>query len=377
MYVWTKHAFGDRHAFLCAWVYFISTVLYYPSLLLAGVTMTTYLFGSSGVQLAEDRAFALPVTFGVLWALFLVNFFGLKVAKWVSDFGGIFIFITAGALGVLAIAAGMHAGIASRFDILPGARLDTLNFWSQIAFAFVGLELAPVMSGEIVNPRRDLWRAAVIAGLGCAVFYIAGTAALLVLLRPEAVSPMTGLAQAGAAAAVILGHPSIAILFAALIAAGIVGQLSTWLTGNTRLPYAIGLDQYLPSAFALLHPRWGTPYVALSVQVLIASVFLLMCQLGETVRAAYQVMVDMTVIVTLIPFLYIFASGFRFANRLAAVSGLAVTALAIVFSALPTADTASAAIFEAKILGGCLLIAALGLLIFRRCAARRSLLGTP
>src|SRR5947209_6364312 len=27
MYVWTKHAFGDQHAFLCGWFYFISTVL--------------------------------------------------------------------------------------------------------------------------------------------------------------------------------------------------------------------------------------------------------------------------------------------------------------------------------------------------------------
>lgn len=38
MYIWTKHAFGDRHAFLCGWFYFISTVLYLPSLLLAETT---------------------------------------------------------------------------------------------------------------------------------------------------------------------------------------------------------------------------------------------------------------------------------------------------------------------------------------------------
>ena len=48
MYIWTKHAFGDRHAFLCAWFYFISNVLYFPSLLLAGVSMTAYLFGRRG-----------------------------------------------------------------------------------------------------------------------------------------------------------------------------------------------------------------------------------------------------------------------------------------------------------------------------------------
>ena len=48
MYIWTKRAFGDRHAFLCGWFYFISTVLYFPSLLLAGIGMSAYAFGGLG-----------------------------------------------------------------------------------------------------------------------------------------------------------------------------------------------------------------------------------------------------------------------------------------------------------------------------------------
>jgi amino acid transporter len=41
-YAWTKQAFGDQHAFICSWFYFISTVLYFPSLLLAGISMAAY-----------------------------------------------------------------------------------------------------------------------------------------------------------------------------------------------------------------------------------------------------------------------------------------------------------------------------------------------
>jgi hypothetical protein len=96
-----------------------------------------------------------------------------------------------------------------------------------------------------------------------------------------------------------------------------------------------------------------------------------MCQLGETVRAAYQIMVDTTLIATLIPFIYIFASGFRFASRTASISGLAVTLLAIAFSALPTGDTASVFSFELKVLGGCVFVALLGWLIFVKCSANR------
>ena len=197
------------------------------------------------------------------------------------------------------------------------------------------------------------------------------TAALLVLLKPEEISPMTGLAQAGAAGAQKLGAPVISVLLAILIGIALAGQLDTWIAGNTRLPYAIGLDHYLPAAFGRIHPRWGTPYVSLFVQALAATLFLLMAQLGETVRAGYQIMVDMMVIVTFIPFAYIFAAGFRFASRIAAVSGLAVTFVAIALAAFPPHEAVSAAMFEAKVVGGTMFFALLGWVLFKRYEAIR------
>lgn len=370
MYIWTKHAFGDRHAFLCGWSYFISNLLYLPSLLLAGVSMLVYVFGSAGERLSEQRLFALPATLAVLWIAFLANFFGLRVAKWISAAGGAATYIAAAGIAILAIVMAAHSGIATHFHLLPRANLDTLNFWSQIAFAFVGLELAPIMSGEIRNPRRDLRRAAVISGAGCTLFYMVTTASLLVLMKPEAISPMTGLAQAAALSAAGLRLPMIAILFAVLIGFALAGQADAWIAGNTRLPYAIGLDNYLPAAFRRIHPRWGTPYVSLIVQVVAATALLLMAQLGETVRSAYQILVDMTVITTLIPFVYIFGSGLRFANRAAAASGLLVTILAILFSVIPPPETASAAIFELKVVGGCVLLAVFGWALFKRYEAK-------
>jgi amino acid transporter len=371
MYVWTKKAFGDQHAFLCGWFYFMSNVLYLPSLLLAGIGMTAYAFGDIGQRVAENRGFALSITLAVLWTAFAANFFGMKVAKWISAFGGISTFVIGAALAALAIVAALRYGVQTRFDLLPKVNFDTVNFWSQIAFAFVGLELASIVSGEIRNPARDLPRAAAISGVLSAALYIGVTAALLVLLTPEQISPMTGLAQAGAAVAQKLGAPILSILLASLIGIALVGQLDTWIAGNTRLPYAVGLDRHLPPAFGRVHPRWGTPYVSLMVQAVAATVFLLMAQLGETVRAAYQIMVDMTVIVTFVPFVYIFGAGFRFANRTAAVSGLAVTVIAIVLAAAPPHEASSAAIFEVKVVGGSLFFALLGWIVFKRYEAIR------
>lgn len=373
LYIWTKHAFGDQHAFLCGWFYFISNVLYLPSLLLAGISMSAYAFGGLGPRLAEDRSFALPVTLAVLWAAFAANFFGLKVAKWISAFGGSSTFVIGALLVALAIGVAWRSGIATDFHLLPEANFDTVNFWSQIAFAFVGLELAPIVSGEIRNPRRDIPRAAAISGIISAAFYIGITAALLVLVRPEDLSPITGLAQAGAGGAQKLGAPLIAVILAVLIAVALAGQLDTWIAGNTRLPYAIGLDRHLPPAFGHVHPRWGTPYVSLFVQAAAATLFLLMAQLGETVKAAYEIMVDMMVIVTFVPFVYVFAAGFRFVGRIAAASGLAVTLIAIILAAVPPRETASAAVFEIKVLGGTVFFALLGWILFKRYEAIRRL----
>lgn len=372
MYIWTKHAFGDRHAFLCAWSYFVSNILYLPSLLMAGVGMTMYAFGDFGQRFAETRAFSLPATLLVLWVAFLTNFYGLKVAKWLWALGGSSTFIIGAVLCAIASAVLIRGGAVTRhWDLIPHPSLDTLNFWSQIAFAFVGLELAPIVSGEIRNPRRDLPRAAVISGAACTLFYLVCTAALLVLLTPERISPMTGLAQAGAEGASRIGMPAIAVLLAALLGLAVAGQADAWIAGNTRLPYTLGLDCYLPEAFARLHPRWGTPYVSLLVQVVGCTLFLLMAELGETVRAAYQIMVDMMIIATFIPFVYIFGAGFRFAGRVASLFGLAVTLIAIALSILPPPEAASPMIFEVKVVGGSALLAALGALIFARYQARR------
>ena len=77
-YVWTKQAFGDWHGFLSAWIYFLSNMLYFPTLLLSGVAMASYMFGESGVKYSENGAYAIPATLAVLWFVVLTNLLGLR-----------------------------------------------------------------------------------------------------------------------------------------------------------------------------------------------------------------------------------------------------------------------------------------------------------
>jgi hypothetical protein len=69
-------------------------------------------------------------------------------------------------------------------------------------------------------------------------------------------------------------------------------------------------------------------------------------------RAAYQELVLLTVIVGFIPYLYIFASAWRAGKRVSAVSGLLSTSIVILGCAIPTEEIRNVWLFELKILGG-------------------------
>src|SRR5258708_1733475 len=248
-YIWTKHAFGPWHGFLCAWLYFVSNILYFPTLLLSGVAMASYMFGQSGVRYSENPVYAIPVTVAVLWLAFLVNLVGLRVGKWPGLLGGVSTYLIAGLLCFFGLVIAWRFGSATHFQFIPEASWDNLNFWSQIALAMTGLELAPILAGEIHNPGKNIPRAAWLSGFLGAGFYMAGTAAMLTLLPPDRINPMIGLAQAGDPPASPLGPSWPSPLFPLLITIGVIGQLTTFIAHDTRLPFPLQPHPSLPPTF--------------------------------------------------------------------------------------------------------------------------------
>ncbi|HTC89714.1 MAG TPA: APC family permease, partial [Bryobacteraceae bacterium] len=177
LYVWARQAFGDWHGFLCAWLYFISNICYFPTLLLSGIAMASFMLGQTGIRYSEDARYAIPATLVALWLTFILNLVGLRIGKWAGILGAVSSYMLAALLIGFAISIAWRIGPATRFHLMPALNFNSLNFWSQIAFAFVGLEVAPILGGEIFDPDRAIPRAAWISGIGCTGFYMAGTAA--------------------------------------------------------------------------------------------------------------------------------------------------------------------------------------------------------
>ena len=343
IYIWTREAFGEWHGFLCAWCYFLNNFFYLPSLAVAGVTMALSSMGPPLDRYASDTTVVAVAALALLWLATVANLLGLRVGKWLGNIGGSATYLAAAILIAGGAAAWVaRGGPATPIELFPDLDAAKLNFWPQIAFAFGGLELGAVLGGEVRDPVRSLPRAAWLSGAAIAIFYIAGTLGMLALLPAHGISPVTGLAQAGAA----LGSRPAAFALAVLVALGIVGQLNTWLGGVARLPVVLGADRYLPVRFARLRE-------ALIWQAVACSLFLLAMQAGENLRTGYQLLVDMMVITYFVPFLYLFLAGWRLAKlRVSAAAGLLVTLLALGLSFAPPDGVASLWRFEAKLIVG-------------------------
>jgi len=351
IYVWTRQAFGGWHGFLCGWCYWLSNLFYFPSLLMSGVAMAAAALG-----FAENKALVVSLSLTLLWIALLTNLVGLSIGKWTNSMGGVTTYLAGGLIVIAGLLAWMHSGPATPMHFLPQWSMGKLNFWSQIAFAFAGLELGSIMAGEIRDPARTVPRAAWISGAYIAGFYILGTLALLALIPSDQVNILTGLVQVGQAAGARLGMPLLTTVLVVLVLAATTGGAGSWIAGTARLPFVIGVDRYLPPVLARIHPRWHTPHVSLLAQGAACTLFLVVLQAGENLRNVYQLLVDITVITYFIPFIYMFAAAWREGLKLSGLSGLFVTVVAIGLSLVPPPEVAAVWLFELKVAGGCALL---------------------
>lgn len=366
LYLWTRGDFGQWHGFLCFWVYWMGIAFWFPSAAISYMSVAAYTLGPSYAHLANNRVYLISASLAAIWIALGTNVIGLRIGKWTENLGG----AATWALGALFAAIGAlvwaQRGSATPLHLLPTWNWATVSFWAAIAYAMSGLELAGLMGGEIRDPEQTMPRAGWIASGFATAFYASMTLALLVLLQPEKINELNGLAQGGERAAQLLGAAWLSPLIAMLVLATAIGQFGGLGTAVSRLPFAAGVDHLLPAAFGKVHLRWGTPHVSILSLGVLATFLLVVIQLGDTVRAAYQALVSLMVIVGFLPYVYIFGSAWKAGKRLSAASGWAITALALLCSVIPTAEITNIWLFEAKLALGTLAVIASAGLVYRR-----------
>lgn len=384
LYVWTREAFGDCAGFLTAWLYWMSNLPFFASVLYFGAG--SLLFAGGGRESALGASPAYFMAFAVLWLAIItgVNILGLNAGKWLSNVCSVGSWAPIVILILLAMASAHRFGSATHFTaatLLPRVSLKDTIFWSRMCFAFSGIETGSFMADEIERPRRTIPLALLAAGGVLTLGYFLGTLALLVALPPGQVSGVDGFMRGVAVLCGRFGLGWLVVVMAGLVALNTMGGAAGNLASTSRLPFVAGIDLYLPPVFGRIHPRFRTPWVALGVYGLAGMLVAVLGQAGTTVRGAYDVLVSMAIITNFIPFLVLFAAmaraqrepagaavqrvpgGRPMALALAAI-GFATTTVAIVLAVVPADEEPNKPLAIAKVLISTAVLIGGGALLF-------------
>ncbi len=395
IYSWTHEAFGPFHGFVSGWAYWTYSIVYFPALLNASVAMSAYMGGPHFALLAQNKTFVMAGSLAILALAIWLNIVGVGVGKWLENAGGIGTYVPLALLVLFGAWYAVRFGSATHFTAASmnlHFNWGTVNYWSQIAFAFSGLEVICFMSEEVKDPQKTLKRGIFVAAIAIVAVYVLGTMGTLAILHPGSVDLRAGAIQALTSAAGSFGLAWIAIIIAVMLAIGNVGGVGTTVAGVARVPFAAGLDRYLPRAFSKIHPKWRTPWVAMLVQGGAAAVLLIISQIGgANATSAYQILVDATDVMYFISFVYMFLAVIAMRRRadrgsspgqslvpggqvgvwICGLLGLIITLLAIVVSLIPPDDLqGSRVMFEVKVVGICAVLIFSGLILYWRKGKR-------
>jgi len=383
IYFWTRRRFGEGHGFFCGWCYWVVNILYYPNLLTAAAVIALFVVGKGDSGLASSWYYVMPACTLMLWFATALNIVGLGTGKWLQNAGGVGAYLA----GAILLVVGIHAVFTrpsanpiTLHSLVPNfGSLSEVNLWASIAFAFSGLELGATLGDEIHEPARTLPRAIYLSAPSIAGLYILGTVCVLWLVPTQSLSITSGFLQA-IQAATTGSFWWIAPLAATVFTIGNIGGAGAWLAGPARVAFVIGLDKYFPPAFGRIHPKWGTPYVAILVQAIAATAVLPLAFLGKgsTVEVVYQIVLDMNVLIYFIPFVYLFLCllaepettiipGGKPGRIIVSLAGLGITVFAMIVAAIPPSGQ-NVFLFELKVIGGVGFFYVLGWLFYRRGA---------
>lgn len=391
LYIWTREAFGPFSAFISAWTYWMSNLPYFPSVLFFAASCLLYL-GGPLQQWADSQLYFLVFTVVMLALITLLNVVGLNTGKWLNNVGAIGSLIPAMVLIALGCFSFTRFGSATHFTLsamIPRPGMKNLIFLSTIFFAFGGCEAGSFMGDEIKEPRRVIPRSLFVAGVVLGVGYIAGTVSMLVALPSSSISGLGGFMTAVDFLARRLGLGLVVVPIAVLVAVSNIGAASAYLSSTARLPFVAGVHRYLPAAFGRIHPRFGTPHIAIISYGAAGILFGLLGQAGASIHGAYDMLVSMAVITYFIPYLFLFASAIRLqkhplpaeAFRLPggrrtiiplACLGLLSTACTIVLSLFPAEDDAHPTVTFLKVVIMTLVLLGAGIAIYRSSHRRQA-----
>jgi APA family basic amino acid/polyamine antiporter len=255
-YVYTKHAFGRRIAFIIGWLLVFSGFVF----------SATVSFGFAGYF---EQLFGFPFILSAVFLIILLTliiFYGIKESVW---FAVILTLIEASGL-IIIIAMGLpYLGSVNYFE--SPSLAGVFQAAALIFFAYIGFEQITRLSEETKNPDVNIPRALILAIVITTVLYI------LVALSAVSILDWRSLGQSSAPLADVASKafgPNAFTLLSVIALFATANTVLLMLLATSRIMYGIGKSFSPSNLFARIHSKRHTPWVASFFTMIFSILFL-------------------------------------------------------------------------------------------------------
>jgi len=258
-FAYVTTAFDKFWGFLTGWSLWIAEMM---ALAVFAIVFVNYL----QYFIPLDFPLQVAVKFLFMFGLTLVNIIGVRAAGRLNDALTLLKMLPLLLLIVAGFALFIFNPAVPAGNYTPLAPLGLGGFGAAVVlifWAYAGFELGTLPASEVRNPKKNIHRA-IITGMAIVMlFYLAtnfvvyGTVSWSDLAGTSTPLILSATALLGIAGAAIIG-------IGALIS--VSGSDEAGVLGTARLSYAMSIDGLFPKIFSKVHPKYGTPYMALVIQ---------------------------------------------------------------------------------------------------------------
>ena len=294
-YAYARLGLGNFIGFQTAYSYWIAIWTGNAAIALAATGYASVFWPS----LAEPFTAAL-VAIGIIWALTAINILGIREAGVVQLFSTILKIIPLGVIAFMGWKYFHPDYLNLAYNVSGESNFSALSQGAALTlWAFIGVESATIPADSVENPTRTIPLATLFGTLIATLVYIVSSVVIMGMIPHEAL--MHSPSPFADAADIIFGSDGKSMVaLGAVISC--VGCLNGWVLLQGQVAMAAARDGLFPAIFAKLN-RKKVPFVGLIIASLLISLLLLLT-VSDTLVKSFYVIILLTVLASLIPYLY-------------------------------------------------------------------------
>lgn len=313
IYYWVSMAFGKKWAMLAIWLQWISTMVWYPSLLSFIAGTAAYLINPA---LAQNKIYLVSFILVCFWSITLINLRGIYVSAQVNKIcgllGTIFPMIFLIILGVIWVLKGNPLQIELQAGSLFPSLSKSTNWVSLIAIisSFIGMELSGVHVNDIHNPQRNFPKAVGIASLFILFSMMFGALTIALVLPERDISLISGVMQVFRNLFYTFKIPYLIPVLTVCIVFGSIAGMINWLLAPAKGFLHASEFGYLPPFFTRTNRSGAASHILITQGVLV-TLFCLLFLFVPSVNACYWFLTALSTELYVIMYLLMFCTALR------------------------------------------------------------------